>query len=140
MEYISVSLQDTYEIAEKIAKELLPGDVVCLDGELGAGKTAFAKGLCKALGVTENVYSPTYTIINTYSGICPIYHIDAYRIEDSGEMYEIGFEDCLAEGICIIEWSVQIADILPKKRLEITITKDYTKNEDYRRINVLKRN
>ena len=83
------------------------------------------------------MYSPTYTIINRYSGKMPVFHIDAYRIEDSDEMYEIGFEDCLEEGICIIEWSVIIADILPKKRIEINISRDIKIHDDYREIEIL---
>lgn len=137
MIYKSNSPEETAQIAVKIAQNLSVGDVICLDGELGVGKTAFTKGLCKALGVTEPVYSPTYTIINRYSGKMPVFHIDAYRIEDSDEMYEIGFEDCLEEGICIIEWSVIIADILPKKRIEINISRDIKIHDDYREIEIL---
>ncbi len=139
MVYKSFSPEETEKIAKTFAEDLKTGDVICLNGELGVGKTAFTKGLCDALGVTDYVTSPTYTIINRYSADIPIFHIDAYRIEDSDEMYEIGFEDCLAEGICIIEWSVMIEDILPKNRIEISIKRDIAIGENYREINVMRR-
>lgn len=134
----SYSPEETEKIAEKLAKGLSCGDVICLDGELGAGKTAFTKGLCRALGVEEHISSPTYTIVNCYSGSINVYHIDAYRIEDSDEMYEIGFEDYLSDGICIIEWSVRIADILPQRRIEISISRDLSFDENYREIEIVK--
>ena len=137
MKYESFSPEDTVLLAQKLANELEIGDVICLDGELGVGKTAFTKGLCKALGVTEPVYSPTYTIINSYDGEFPVYHIDAYRIEDSDEMYEIGFEECLKNGICIIEWSTVIPEVLPKDRYKITISRDYSFGDDYRSIEII---
>lgn len=138
MIYKSYSPEETEKIAQEIAKELQLGDVVCLDGELGAGKTAFTKGLCRGLGVDEHISSPTYTIVNCYSGSVNVYHIDAYRIEDCDEMYEIGFEDCLSDGICVIEWSVRIADILPQRRIEIAIRRDLSVDENYREIEIVK--
>lgn len=137
MKYESFSPKDTEELAKSFAKELKIGDVICLDGELGVGKTAFTKGLCAALGVLEPVYSPTYTIINSYDAPCPVYHIDAYRIEDSDEMYEIGFEECLKNGICIIEWSCVIPEVLPEDRYNITISRDYNFGDDYRNIEII---
>lgn len=137
MKYESFSPKDTEKLAKTFAKTLRIGDVICLDGELGVGKTAFTKGLCEALGVTEPVYSPTYTIINSYEAQYPIYHIDAYRIEDIDEMYEIGFEECLNSGICIIEWSSVILDILPEDRYNITISRDYNFGDDYRSIEII---
>lgn len=134
MRYISNSPEETEQIAKKLAERLMPGDVVCLNGELGAGKTAFTKGLCSALGVTDYVSSPTYTIVNCYDGRLKVCHMDAYRLEDSSEMYEIGFEDYLTEAVCIIEWSVRIEDILPEKRIEIVIMRDIDKGDDYREI------
>ncbi len=136
MIYKSYSPEDTENFAKAFAKALKKGDVICLDGELGVGKTAFTKGLCAALGVTDYVTSPTYTIINRYSGDVSVFHIDAYRIEDADEMYEIGFDDCLQDGICVIEWSVMIADILPKSRIEISIKRDIKLGESYREITV----
>lgn len=136
MIFKSNSPSETAKIASTLAKELTKGDIVCLNGELGVGKTAFTKGLCEALGVTEHVTSPTYTIINRYDAPVPVFHIDAYRIDDSDEMYEIGFEDCLSDGISVIEWSVMIEDILPEKRIEIEIRRDINVHEDYREIEI----
>ncbi len=139
MLYKSYSPKDTEDFAKSLAKDLKAGDVICLNGELGVGKTAFTKGLCEALGVKEYVTSPTYTIINRYSSDISVFHIDAYRIADSDEMYEIGFEDCLADGICIIEWSVMIEDLLPQRRIEIEIVRDINIDENYREITVARK-
>lgn len=139
MLYKSYSPQETEKIASSLAKKLSKGDVICLNGELGVGKTAFTKGLCSALGVTEHVTSPTYTIINHYEAPVPVFHIDAYRIDDSDEMYEIGFEDCLTDGICVIEWSVMIEELLPQRRIEIEIRRNINVHEDYREIEIKER-
>lgn len=136
MEYVSNSPLETEKIAETLAKSLKQGDVVCLNGELGVGKTAFTKGLCRALGVTDYVTSPTYTIINRYDAPVPVFHVDAYRISDIDEMYEIGFEDCLSDGITVIEWSVLIEDILPKDRTEIKIERNLDVSDTCRIIEI----
>lgn len=136
MRYVSNSPTETEKIAEELAKKLKKGDVVCLNGELGAGKTAFVKGLCRAFGVTDYVTSPTYTIINRYEAAIPIFHIDVYRISDVDEMYEIGFDDCLADGITIIEWSSLIEEILPKNRTEITIKRNLDVSDTCRIIEI----
>ena len=136
MIYKSNSPEETAKIASELASSLKTGDVICLNGELGVGKTAFTKGLCAALGVKEDVTSPTYTIINRYDAPVPVFHIDAYRIDDPDEMYEIGFEDCLSDGICVIEWSVMIEDILPGNRIEIEIKRDINVHDEYREIEI----
>ena len=136
MIYKSNSPEETAKIASELASSLKTGDVICLNGELGVGKTAFTKGLCAALGVKEDVTSPTYTIINRYDAPVPVFHIDAYRIDDPDEMYEIGFEDCLSDGICVIEWSVMIEDILPDNRIEIEIKRDINVHDEYREIEI----
>lgn len=115
--------EDTTNLAIKFSKLIEPGDIVCLDGDLGAGKTFFSKVLCKSLGVTEYVTSPSYTIINEYEGILPIYHFDVYRINDIDEMYELGYEEYFdSEGVCLIEWSNMIKELLPDSYYQITIT------------------
>ena len=137
MEYISKSLADTQKIAAEFAKTLKKGDVLCMYGDLGAGKTAFVQGLAKGLGIEEHVTSPTFTIVNEYEGIMPLYHFDVYRIADSDEMYEIGYEEYIyGDGVSVIEWCELIEDILPEKRYEITVSKDYGKGEDYRAIEI----
>ncbi|MBQ3038729.1 MAG: tRNA (adenosine(37)-N6)-threonylcarbamoyltransferase complex ATPase subunit type 1 TsaE [Clostridia bacterium] len=137
MIYKSNSPKETENIARAFSKELKSGDVLCLNGDLGVGKTAFVQGLVKALGVNEPISSPTFTIVNCYEGTLPIYHFDVYRIDDSDEMYEIGFEEYVyGNGISIIEWSEKIADILPENRYEIEICKDYSIHEDFRTISI----
>ena len=138
MIYNSNSPKETENIAKAFSKELKTGDVVCLNGDLGTGKTAFVQGLVKALGYAEPISSPTFTIVNCYEGArLPIYHFDVYRIEDSDEMYEIGYEEYVyGDGISLIEWSEKIKDILPCDRYDITIEKDYSKHEDYRKITI----
>ena len=136
---MSESSEQTEKIAYDVAAFLEPGDVVCLGGDLGAGKTVFAKGLVKALGVEGYVTSPTFTIVNEYSGRYPIYHFDVYRINDVDEMFEIGFEEYIyGEGISIIEWADNIREILPPSRLRIDIKKDLQKGENYREIEIRK--
>ncbi len=137
MIYKTNSPEETHKVALELSKKLKIGDVVCLDGDLGVGKTMFTKGLSEGLGVTDYVTSPTYTIINRYDAPIPVFHIDAYRIDDVDEMYEIGFEDCLSSGITVIEWSKIIEDILPKDRIRITIKKDMDIGENYREIEII---
>lgn len=101
------SVEDTYALAERIADELEGGEVILLNGDLGAGKTTFTKGLAKALGVEEEVTSPTFTILNTYdSGRIRLNHLDMYRVESADELAELGIEDCMdAESVTVIEWN-----------------------------------
>ena len=113
-------------------------DRYILNGDLGVGKTVFTQGVAAGLGITEPVSSPTFTIVQVYEeGRLPFYHFDVYRIGDIEEMEEIGYDDYFfGEGICLIEWAELIRDILPEKRIEITIEKDLTQGFDYRRITV----
>ncbi len=139
MNYISESLEDTQEFAVRFAERLMPGDVLCMYGDLGAGKTAFVKGLARGLGISEHVTSPTFTIVNEYFGRLKLYHFDAYRIADPDEMYEIGYEEYVyGDGVTVIEWPQLIDEILPEKRYNVTINKDYGKHDNYRIINIEK--
>ncbi|MDY3929053.1 MAG: tRNA (adenosine(37)-N6)-threonylcarbamoyltransferase complex ATPase subunit type 1 TsaE [Clostridia bacterium] len=142
MVYKSNSPLETANIAKAFAKTLKGGDVLCLNGDLGVGKTAFVQGLVKALGFEEPISSPTFTIVNCYEGgRLPIYHFDVYRIDDCDEMYEVGFEEYVyGSGITIIEWSDKIKEILPPKRYDITISKDYEKHENFRYIEIEEKN
>ncbi|MDD6214643.1 MAG: tRNA (adenosine(37)-N6)-threonylcarbamoyltransferase complex ATPase subunit type 1 TsaE [Firmicutes bacterium] len=140
MLYKSNSARETINIAKAFAKELKAGDVICLDGDLGAGKTAFVQGLAKGLCIDEYISSPTFTIVNCYEGRLPLYHFDVYRISDSDEMYEVGFDEYVyGNGVAVIEWSQLISDILPEKRFDVTIGKNIDVHEDYREINIEKR-
>ena len=137
MKYISNSYEETQKIAADFAKTLKEGDVLCMYGDLGVGKTAFVQGLAKGLGIDEPITSPTFTIVNEYSGALPLYHFDVYRIADSDEMYEIGYEEYVyGDGVSVIEWPQLIDDILPEKRYDIEIAKDYDKGENYRTIEI----
>ncbi len=134
----SYSAEETFRLGEMTGGKLKPGTVICLDGDLGAGKTVFVKGVAKGLGVTDTVCSPTFTILQEYrDGRMPLYHFDVYRIEDPEEMYEIGFDDYLyGEGVCLIEWAKNVAELIPEGALKITITKDLDKGLSYRKITI----
>ncbi len=104
--YISRNLEDTADIAERIADGLKGGEIILLNGELGAGKTAFTKCLAKSLGVEDIVTSPTFTFMKEYKGRLPLYHFDMYRVQDEEELYELGLNDYLyMNGVCVIEWN-----------------------------------
>ncbi|MGN1341782.1 MAG: tRNA (adenosine(37)-N6)-threonylcarbamoyltransferase complex ATPase subunit type 1 TsaE [Bacilli bacterium] len=108
---------ETIAIAQNIESEKFPGMVICLNGDLGSGKTVFAKGFAHAMGI-EEITSPTFTIIKEYNGELPLYHMDVYRIEDTNE--ELGIEEYFDKGgVTIIEWANIIKDILPEERLDI---------------------
>lgn len=119
--YTSRSEDDTRELAENIESEKFPGMVICLNGELGSGKTLFVKGFAKALGIQDDITSPTFNIIKEYlDGESELYHMDVYRVEDDYE--SVGIEDYFKrDGVTIIEWADMINDILPKERLDINI-------------------
>ena len=122
MEYISNSVYETQEIAKNYAKTLNKGDVVILDGEMGAGKTAFTKGLALGLGITSEITSPTYAYLNEYDG--KLYHYDCYRLTSGEDAEALGLTDYFyLDGICVIEWAQNIESALPKKVKTVTIEK-----------------
>ena len=126
----------TYQLGYHLGEKAKPGEVYCLSGDLGVGKTVFTQGFAKGLGIEEAVSSPTFTIVQEYQGISmPFYHFDVYRIGDIEEMEEIGYEDYFyGDGVCLIEWAELIEELLPKNRTNITIKKDLQKGFDYREI------
>lgn len=130
--------EETYELGRSLGREAKPGRVYCLDGDLGAGKTVFTQGFAAGLGITEPVNSPTFTIVQQYEdGRLPLYHFDVYRIGDISEMDEIGYEDCFyGKGVCLVEWSRLIEELVPGDAVHITIEKDMKRGFDYRRIRV----
>lgn len=134
----SYSPEETFAIGKEIGEQLKPGDVYCLIGDLGVGKTVFTQGLAKGLGIEEPINSPTFTIIQEYhEGRIPLYHFDVYRIGDVSEMDELGYEEYFyGGGACLIEWGNLIEEILPKETVTITIEKDLEKGFDYRKITV----
>lgn len=119
--YTSRCEADTLELAENIESEKFPGMVICLDGELGSGKTVFVKGFAKALGITETITSPTFSLVKEYhDGELPLFHMDVYRLDDAKE--DFGLDDYLnQDGVCIIEWPEMIDGQLPEERLDIRI-------------------
>ena len=132
------SYEDTYRLGQQLATQAVPGQVICLTGDLGTGKTVFTQGFASGLGVTDYVDSPTFTIVQVYEeGRLPFYHFDVYRIGDIEEMEEIGYDDYFfGKGICLIEWAELIEEILPDDRISITIEKNLEQGFDYRRITV----
>ncbi len=120
MEYISNSPEETIEIAKNYAKTLKKNDVVILDGDMGAGKTVFSKGVALGLGIKENVVSPTYAYMNDYDGI--LYHYDCYRLSSGNQAVNLGLTDYFeADGICLIEWAENIKSVLPENCKKVTI-------------------
>ena len=133
--------EETFEVGRKIGMNAKPGQIYTLTGDLGVGKTVFTQGVAAGLGITEPVNSPTFTIIQEYDdGRLPFYHFDVYRIGDLEEMEEIGYDDYFfGQGICLIEWAELIEEILPEKRIEVTIEKDLEKGFEYRKITIEER-
>lgn len=136
MTVITKSPEQTELLGKKLAELLRPGDVIAYYGDLGAGKTAFTRGLAAGLGIREAVTSPTYTIVNEYlSGRMPLFHFDMYRLSSSEELFDIGWEDYLARGgVCAVEWSENVADALTDA-ISITIEKDRAQL-DWRKITI----
>lgn len=135
----SFSAKDTYEIGYDLGSKATPGQVYCINGDLGVGKTVFTQGFAKGLGIDEPVNSPTFTIIQEYEGNkMPLYHFDVYRIGNVWEMEEIGYEDYFyGEGVCLIEWAELIDEILPDKIITIIIKKNLDKGFNYREIEII---
>ncbi|HIV02557.1 MAG TPA: tRNA (adenosine(37)-N6)-threonylcarbamoyltransferase complex ATPase subunit type 1 TsaE [Candidatus Aphodoplasma excrementigallinarum] len=134
--YQSNSREETVTIAENFAKTLQKGDIVCLYGGLGAGKTAFVSGVAKGLGYQGYTSSPTFTLMNEYIAALPIYHFDVYRIAGSDEMEAVGIDDYLfGDGVCLIEWPDKIADLLPEAVIRVEILKSST-DENQRTITI----
>ncbi len=126
-ELLSKSPEDTREFGFRIGKVLKPGDIVALNGDLGAGKTTITKGIAKALGIEEEITSPTYTIVSEYEAPLPLYHMDMYRIDGIEEFELLGVDELLfGQGVSLIEWSERIAEYLPEdgKSISITINSD----------------
>ena len=134
MEFMTHSPAQTEAVGEALGKILQPGAVVAYRGDLGAGKTAFTRGLARGLGATESVTSPTYTIVNEYlSGRMPLFHFDMYRLRCADDLFDIGWEDYLERGgVCAVEWSENVADAM-EDAIIVTIEKT---GEDSRRITI----
>lgn len=128
-ERVTGSPEETAEIAGAIAKKLPPGTVICLNGDLGAGKTLFVQNLARALGIKGEVTSPTFNLMNIYNdGQMPVVHFDLYRLESAAELEDIGFYEYadVPDGLAVIEWADKFPDELPADRLQITISREET--------------
>ncbi|WP_291966061.1 tRNA (adenosine(37)-N6)-threonylcarbamoyltransferase complex ATPase subunit type 1 TsaE [Caloramator sp.] len=124
MTFVTNNERETFELGYKIGTKLKKGDVISLNGDLGAGKTHLTKGIAAGLGVDDYITSPTFTIVNEYMGRLPFYHFDVYRIDDIYEMYEIGFDEYLyGDGVCVVEWGDMVEELLPKNKIYIYIKK-----------------
>ena len=130
--------EETFAFGKWLGERAKPGEIFCLDGELGTGKTVLTQGFAAGLGITEPVNSPTFTIVQVYEeGRLPLYHFDVYRIGDPSEMDEVGYEDCFfGEGVCLVEWASLIEELIPEEALWIRLEKEFGRGDDYRRITV----
>lgn len=133
---ITNSPEETINFGENFAEQLGPGQVITFNGNLGSGKTTFIKGICRGLGVTEHVTSPTFTLINEYNGKFPIYHFDFYRLQSNIELHDLGVEEYFeGDGICLIEWPDIVKDILPENHIQISMSARFDEGlENTRRI------
>jgi tRNA threonylcarbamoyladenosine biosynthesis protein TsaE len=132
---ITRSAADTHALAERLGTLLRAGDVVVLAGELGAGKTVFAKGIARALGITEPVVSPTFTIVREYDAPLPLVHVDVYRLDHVQELHDLGFDDLVGgDAVVLVEWGDRVLAALPTDRLDVRLTPGG--DDDERRISV----
>ena len=131
MELLSHSPEDTEDIGARLAEQLEPGAVVAFTGDLGAGKTAFTRGLARGLGIPDRITSPTFTIVNEYEGgRLPLFHFDMYRLGSADELFDIGWEDYLRRGgVCAVEWSENIADALEEDTVRVDIRRGASDQE-----------
>lgn len=128
MTFYTESAEQTIGLGEKIGSFLRPGDIIALQGTLAAGKTTITKGIARALGITEDITSPTFTLISVYEGRLPLYHMDVYRLEGSADFSDLGAEEMLyGNGICVIEWSEKIMHELPSSTIVIKLSAENEK-------------
>ena len=132
------SAEETFALGYKMGLKASRGDVVCLEGDLGAGKTVFAQGYAKGLGIKEPISSPTFNIVQIYEGgRLPLYHFDVYRLNSVEEIYDVGFEEYFfGNGVCLIEWASIIYRVIPQSAAIVKIKKSLSKDYDYRRIEI----
>ncbi|NJD04254.1 MAG: tRNA (adenosine(37)-N6)-threonylcarbamoyltransferase complex ATPase subunit type 1 TsaE [Ruminiclostridium sp.] len=135
LKIVTHSAEETIQAGYRLGSILARGDMVCLTGGLGSGKTAFTGGIALALGIEGCITSPTFTIVNEYEGKIPLYHFDVYRIADPSEMFEIGFEEYVeGNGVVVIEWAELIKDILPAGYINVVMDQDFKTGSDVRKL------
>ena len=136
MDYLTHNEIETEALCETLARRLGPGDVAAYRGDLGAGKTAFTRGLARGLGCTGRVTSPTFTVVNEYEGRLPLFHFDLYRLEGEDALYDVGWEDYLDRGgVCAVEWSERAEAALPRETVWVSIRR-CAESGDWRRITI----
>ena len=136
MQYLTHSAAETEALGRRLAAVLRSGDVVAYRGDLGAGKTAFTRGLARGLGCTGRVTSPTFTVVNEYEGRLPLFHFDLYRLEGEDALYDVGWEDYLDRGgVCAVEWSERAEAALPRETVWVSIRR-CAESGDWRRITI----
>lgn len=137
LEYILSSVKDTIELGKKLGNLLNPGDIICLRGELGTGKTYFTKGIAAGLKIDEPITSPTFTIVNEYEGRLKLFHFDVYRVNDIDEISAIGFDEYIfSDAVSIIEWADYIKELIPEECIWVSIYKIPEKGGDFRKITI----
>jgi len=137
LEIVTHCADETIETGKKLGCILKKGDIVCLSGCLGAGKTAFTGGIAKALDVQDHISSPTFTIVNEYPGRVPLYHFDMYRLDSPDEVYDIGFEEYMyGDGVVVIEWAEKVKDLLPEEYIWVDIKTTAEGSENSRTISI----
>ncbi len=135
MDFIVNNENMTMELGRKLGLLANAGDIICINGELGTGKTHFTKGFAKGLSISENITSPTFNIVNEYNGRLKLNHFDVYRVNDPEEIYAIGFDDYVfSDAVSIIEWSSYIAELIPTENISVYIEKFPEKGVDFRKI------
>jgi tRNA threonylcarbamoyladenosine biosynthesis protein TsaE len=137
MEFIVTAVEETYNVGKLIGELVNSGDIICLIGDLGTGKTHLAKGIAKGLGIEDHITSPTFTIVNEYEGRLKLYHFDVYRVNDPDEIAAIGFDEYIfSDGVSVIEWANYIEELIPPANLTITIEKFPEYGDNYRKISI----
>lgn len=138
MEFIVSTIEETLNIGKQVGMLAGSGNIICLAGDLGTGKTHMSKGIAEGLGITEHITSPTFNIVNEYhSGRLNLYHFDVYRVNDPDEIYAIGFDEYIfGSGVSLIEWANYIEEIIPNEYLYINIKKLPEKGDNFRKITI----
>lgn len=137
MDFIVDSVDKTLEVGIQIGKSANAGDVICVLGDLGTGKTHITKGIAIGLGIEDNITSPTFNIVNEYCGRHKLYHFDVYRVNDPDEIEAIGFDEYIfSDAVSVIEWADYIEELIPEEHLTILIEKLPTMGENYRKIHI----
>ncbi|MBL4935764.1 tRNA (adenosine(37)-N6)-threonylcarbamoyltransferase complex ATPase subunit type 1 TsaE [Clostridium sp. YIM B02515] len=138
MEFIVDSVEETTKLGIMLGRLVMPGDIICLIGDLGTGKTHITKGIAKGLSIDDHITSPTFTIVNEYMGRLKLYHFDVYRVNDPDEIYAIGFDEYIfSDGVSVIEWSNYIEELIPDEHISVSLEKLPELGENFRRINIV---